>query len=381
MSSLSKYKIAITCYPTVGGSGILASALGHDLARRGHEVHFISYESPFRLNSDDPKIFFHPVRVNSYSLFKYPDYTLPLSVKMAEVVQSFNVRVLHVHYAVPHATAAILARAMLPSEIQPVVVTTLHGTDTNLIGRDPAYRPAIGHALRRSDALTAVSSSLRQQTLDTFGECGDIEVIPNFYVPGTITRDRPSVRAELGIEDGEFLLLHMSNLRPVKRIDLLLEAFAAAKHRNRMRLVFLAGDTFETHREKAAKLGILDRIVVREDVLNVENYLNAADAGVYSSESESFGLGILESMAWGKPVAAFAVGGIPEVVEHGKSGFLHPFGDCQALASSLDRFYEHPEERDRMGAAAAQRARERFSADAVTPLYIQLYERLLENRS
>src|SRR5690242_5207562 len=176
-------RIGITCYPSVGGSGVLATALGEDLAARGHDVHFISYERPFRLPADGPRIHFHPVAVNDYELFKYPDYTLPLSVRMAEVSRDFRLDILHVHYAVPHATAAILARSMLPPELQPCVVTTLHGTDTTLLGEDPCYRPAILHALNCSDAVTTVSAYLRSETERVLGFGGPMEVIHNFYTP------------------------------------------------------------------------------------------------------------------------------------------------------------------------------------------------------
>src|SRR3954468_24564280 len=192
-------KIGITCYPSVGGSGILASELGEELAKRGHEIHFISYEPPFRLPSA-PNVFFHPVIVNSYDLFKYPDYTLPLSVKMAEVSRERGLDVLHVHYAVPHATAAILARAMLPADRRPQIITTLHGTDTTLLGRDPGYGPAIRHALECSDAVTAVSGYLQRETHRLLELSRPVEVIHNFFEPGLPLRSRAEVRQELGME-------------------------------------------------------------------------------------------------------------------------------------------------------------------------------------
>src|ERR1700722_11772719 len=220
MSCDRPLRIGITCYPSVGGSGILASSLGVDLARRGHEVHFISYERPFRLPVDAPRIHFHPVGINAYGLFKYPDYTLPLSVKMAEVARDHRLDVLHVHYAVPHATAAILARSMLPPEQQPRVVTTLHGTDTTLLGSDPGYGPAIHHALSQSDAVTTVSAYLKGETQRVLGFNGPMDVIHNFFEPRAPRRSREEVRHELGLRN-EAMVLHSSNLRSVKRIDLL----------------------------------------------------------------------------------------------------------------------------------------------------------------
>src|SRR5687768_1386166 len=201
MSAHRALKIGITCYPSVGGSGILASALGEELARRGHEVHFISYERPFRLPPDAPRLYFHPVIINAYELFKYPDYTLPLSVKMAEVARDASLDVLHVHYAVPHATAAILARSMLPEGKQPRVVTTLHGTDTTLLGRDAGYGPAIRHALMSSDAVTAVSAWLRDQTHRLLTVDRPIDVIHNFFEAKIPRRSREDVRRELGLGD------------------------------------------------------------------------------------------------------------------------------------------------------------------------------------
>src|SRR5689334_9715450 len=217
--------IGITCYPSVGGSGILASALGEELARRGHEVHFISYERPFRLPENAPRLHFHPVVINEYQLFKYPDYTLPLSVRMAEVSRDHQLDVLHVHYAVPHATAAILARSMLPPDVQPRVVTTLHGTDTTLLGADPGYGPAIRHALSASDAITTVSAYLERETRRHLRLEQPIEVIHNFFEPHAPQRSPADVRKELGL-NREVVVLHASNLRPLKRIDLLLDAIS-----------------------------------------------------------------------------------------------------------------------------------------------------------
>src|SRR5262249_9431588 len=215
-------RIGITCYPSVGGSGVLATALGEELAARGHDVHFIAYERPFRLPADAPRLHFHPVSINEYGLFRFPDYTLPLSVRMAEVSRDHRLDVLHVHYAVPHATAAILARAMLAPEQRPRVVTTLHGTDTTLLGQDAGYAPAIRHALTSSNAVTAVSQSLRHEPERVLDFDGPIEVIHNFFAPRPPSRSPEAVRRELGLGD-ELVVVHSSNLRPGKRVDLLLE--------------------------------------------------------------------------------------------------------------------------------------------------------------
>ena len=368
-------RIGITCYPSVGGSGILAAALGEELAGRGHEAHFISYEPPFRL-SNGPGVFFHPVTINDYELFKYPDYTLPLSVKMAEVSRQHRLDILHVHYAVPHATAAILARDMLPPELRPAVVTTLHGTDTTLLGKDAAYAPAIHHALVQSDAVTTVSAFLAEETRRVLPVKRSIDVIYNFFEPRPPQRSREAMRAGLGLRAGEALLLHASNLRPLKRVDLLLEALARVRPREAFRLVILAGGDFAPYAELARRLGIADRIIVREQVFGIEDYLHAADLAVFTSESESFCLGILEGMCFACPAVSTAVGGVPEVVEDGVSGLLVPFGDPDAIARGIEALLRDPDRRRAMGLAAQMRARERFSAAIIVPRYEALYRRL-----
>jgi N-acetyl-alpha-D-glucosaminyl L-malate synthase BshA len=376
MATARPLKIGITCYPSVGGSGVLASALGVELAKRGHEVHFISYERPFRMPEKAPRIFFHPVIINDYELFKYPDYTLPLSVKMAEVARDFRLDVLHVHYAVPHATAAILARDMLPLGKRPRVVTTLHGTDTTLLGRDAGYGPAIQHALACSDAITTVSEDLRRETERVLPINRPIEVIHNFFEPRRAVRSRATVRRELGLRAGETMLLHISNLRPVKRIDVLLAAAAKIRPRNSFKLVILAGTEFAPFRAEVRRLGLSGRVVVRERVTDIEDYLRAADLGLFTSDVESFCLGILEAMCFACPSVATAVGGIPEVVVSGQSGLLVPAGDADAVARAVESLIQNPALRAKLGRAARQRARKLFSADAIVPLYERLYRRV-----
>jgi N-acetyl-alpha-D-glucosaminyl L-malate synthase BshA len=368
-------RIGITCYPSVGGSGILATALGKDLAGRGHEVHFICYERPFRLRADEPRLHFHRVVINDYGLFKYPDYTLPLSVRMAEVSRDQRLDVLHVHYAVPHATAAILARSMLPREQQPCVVTTLHGTDTTLLGYDPGYAPAIRHALINSDAVTTVSESLKRETQRAFDFEDSIEVIHNFFVPRPPRRSREEVRRELGLGD-EVVVLHSSNLRPGKRIDLLLETVARVHPLNAFRLLILAGEPFAPFAEQVRRFGLTDCVIVREKVTDIEDYLQVADIGLFTSETESFCLSILEAMCFGCPSVSTRVGGIPEVVEDNQSGLLVPFGDVAALAGALKGLIDDKTRRSALGRAAQARARERFSAEVIVPRYEALYRRL-----
>jgi len=376
MAGEEHFKIGITCYPSVGGSGIVASALGVELARRGHEVHFISYERPFRLPDSAPRIFFHPVVVNDYGLFKYPDYTLPLSVKMAEVTRDHGLDILHVHYAVPHATAAILARSMLAGQRQPRVVTTLHGTDTTLLGRDAGYGPAIRHALACSDAVTAVSEDLKRQTQKLLGTDRPIDVIHNFFGLGTPRRTRQEVRGELGLHN-EVMILHCSNLRPVKRIDLLLAAVARIQPREAFKLVILAGEDFSPFAEDMRRLGLEDRVIVLPKVTEIEDCLQAADLALYTSETESFCLSILEAMWFGCPSVATRVGGIPEVIDDGISGLLVPFGDVDAISRAVAGLIHDPQRRSALGRAGQSIARQRFSADVIVPRYEAMYRRVV----
>jgi N-acetyl-alpha-D-glucosaminyl L-malate synthase BshA len=368
-------KIGITCYPSVGGSGILATALGEELAQRGHEVHFISYERPFRLPVDVPRLHFHPVIINDYDLFKYPDYTLPLSVKMAEVSRDNGLDVLHVHYAVPHATAAILARSMLPPEQQPRVVTTLHGTDTTLLGIDPGYGPAIRHALASSDAITTVSVFLQQETQRLLAMDEPIDVIHNFFAPRPPRRSREEVRRELDVKN-EVLILHSSNLRPLKRVDLLLETVARIRPQDSFKLVILAGGDFTPFVKDVRRLGLENRVVVRDKVNDIEDYLQAADLGLITSESESFCLSILEAMCFACPSIARRVGGIPEVIEDGVSGLLVPSEDADTLARSVESLIKDPSRRSELGRAAQERANKQFSAKVIVPQYEALYRRV-----
>jgi N-acetyl-alpha-D-glucosaminyl L-malate synthase BshA len=368
-------RIGITCYPSVGGSGVLATALGEDLAARGHDVHFIAYERPFRLPSDAPGLHFHPVAINEYELFRFPDYTLPLSVRMAEVSRNHRLDLLHVHYAVPHATAAILARDMLPAAERPRVVTTLHGTDTTLLGRDPGYAPAIKHALTSSDAVTAVSNSLARETRDLLDFDGPIEVIHNFFAPRPPSRSPDAVRRELGLGD-ELVVVHSSNLRHGKRVDLLLESVARVRPREAFKLLILAGEPFAPFAADVRRLGLADRVIVREKVNAIEDYLQIADVGLYTSDAESFCLSILEAMCFGCPSVSTRVGGIPEVVEDNVSGLLVPAGDVAGLAKALESLIHDEPRRRALGRVAQARARERFSAEVIVPRYEALYRRL-----
>jgi N-acetyl-alpha-D-glucosaminyl L-malate synthase BshA len=294
---------------------------------------------------------------------------------MAEVSRDHQLDVLHVHYAVPHATAAILARSMLPPEQQSRVVTTLHGTDTTLLGADPGYRPAIHHALTHSDAVTTVSHFLKQETQRVLGFAGPVEVIHNFFEPCAPRRSREEVRRELGLCD-EVLVLHSSNLRPLKRIDLLLETAARVYPRESFKLVILAGGKFSPFTAEVQRLGLEDRVVVRENVMDIEDYLQAADLGLFTSETESFCLSILEAMCFACPSVARGVGGIPEVIQDNVTGTLVASGDPDLLARAVENLIQDPARRSELGRAAQQRARKHFSAGVIVPRYEALYRRV-----
>jgi L-malate glycosyltransferase len=280
---------------------------------------------------------------------------------------------------VPHATAAILARSMLPPEQQPRVVTTLHGTDTTLLGRDADYRPAIHHALTHSDAVTAVSDFLKQETQRVLGFDGPMEVIHNFFSPRPARRSREEVRRELGVKN-EVLILHSSNLRPLKRIDLLLETAARIRPRDSFKLVILAGESFAPFAGDVRRLGLENQIVVREKVNDIEDYLQAADLGLFTSDMESFCLSLLETMCFACPSVSRRVGGIPEVIENDVTGILSASDDADALARAVESLIKDSARRAAMGRAAQQRARELFSAEVIVPRYEALYRRVCECR-
>lgn len=372
-------KIGITCYPSVGGSGIVASQLGSELARLGHQIHFISYEPPFRLERKHPNIFFHQVELNEYRLFKYPDYTLPLAVKMVEVSNKFGLDILHVHYAVPHATAALLARQIGREEQLHTarVITTLHGTDITLLARDPNLGPIIKYSTESSCGVTAVSHSLREETIQVLDTKKPIEVIHNFYRPRTPRKNRKAVRKSLGLRQDDFVLIHLSNLRPVKRAQDILKVVGQLQDDPRIKLLILAGGPFDPFKPLVKKLGIEKRVVVKSNVVDIENYIAAADCGIYASERESFGMGVLETMSFGKPLVATRVGGVTEIVVEDQTGYLRRLGDVPAMARAVRKLADDPDLAARMGAAAKARAEECFSAEASVGRYVEFYRRVL----
>jgi N-acetyl-alpha-D-glucosaminyl L-malate synthase BshA len=378
---MSRLAIGITCYPSIGGSGIVASQLGSELARLGHRIHFISYEPPFRLDRKQRNVTFHRVELNEYRLFKYPDYTLPLAVKMVEVAAKYELDILHVHYAVPHATAALLATQIAREQIRqaPHVITTLHGTDITLLARDRSLGPIIKYSIESSCGVTAVSRSLKAETIQVLKTRKPIEVIYNFYRPKPPRKGRAEVRRALRVRDSDFLLIHLSNLRPVKRVPDVLKVVADVKDQGNIKLLVLAGESFAPFRPLVKRLGIDDRVIVKENVLDIENYLHAADGGLYASEKESFGMGVLETMSFGKPVVATRVGGVAEIVKDKRTGFLARLGDVKAMAAAVRRLAADPELAARMGAAARSRAEQEFSSQKSVAQYLDLYRRTIRD--
>lgn len=364
----------MVCYPSVGGSGIVATNLGNELAKLGHEVHFISYEKPFLLNLKEKNIYFHQVQINQYALFKYPDYTLPLAVTIESVQKKYELDALHVHYAVPHATAALLARRIMRQNNIPLpkIITTLHGTDITLLGRDNNLADIIKYSIERSHCVTAVSENLRQETIDVLKPEKNISVVYNFYTPVKQTKSRQAVRKELKIKNGDFLAIHLSNLRPVKRIPDLLKIASLLKNLKNFKLLILAGESFKPYAPLQKKLK-LKNLIVRENVRDIQNYISAADLGVYTSETESFGMGILETMAYNKPVLATKVGGIPEVIKEGETGFMLPLNKPGVFAKKISELIDSPSLLKTLSDNAGKLAKEKFSAEVIVRQYLELY--------
>jgi L-malate glycosyltransferase len=370
-------RIGIACYPTYGGSGVMATELGLALADRGHEIHLFSYARPSRLTCFRPGIEFHNVSVSSYPLFRYPPYDLALSSTLREVMAARELDILHVHYAVPHALSAHLAREMLPG-CRTRIVTTLHGTDITILGRDPSYREVIRFGLQHSDAVISVSRWLEEQTREVFAHDGPIHVVPNFVDQ---TRFRPrrddALRAELG--GGEHpLIVHTSNFRPLKRALDTVEVLARLGPGSRA-LLLLVGDgpDLSLVRDAALRRGLSDRVRYLGEIPDAESVTAAADVALLPSESESFGLAALEAMACSLPVVATRVGGLPEVVVEQQTGFLREVGDTEGMAQDVQRLIADAALRQRMGAAGVRRTTELFSLDAAVRRHEELYESLL----
>lgn len=369
-------KIGITCYPTFGGSGVVATELGIALADSGDDVHFISYAMPSRLNMVHERVRFHEVTVTPYPLFDpYPPYTLALASKMAEVADYEKLDILHVHYAIPHAISAHLAREIVGSRLK--FVTTLHGTDITLVGRDPSYLPITKFGIEVSDGVTAVSQWLKEETARNFATEKSIRVIPNFVDPQRF-RPHQRPRHHLFGATGEKVLCHVSNFRPVKRIVDVLAVFERVAKSIPSRLLMI-GDGPDRSRAEAfcRERGLRDRIFFLGNIPNLEEFLGAADLFLLPSEAESFGMAALEAMASEVPVIATRAGGMPEVVLDGENGYLLEVGDVEGMAARAIEILSDAALRRRLGTAGRELAEQRFNVTEVVPLYRQFYEQVI----
>lgn len=370
--------IGIVCYPTHGGSGVVATELGKELALRGHTVHFISYQPPFRLERFQPNVYYHEVEMLGYPLFKYPPYTLALINKIAELAEREKLDIIHAHYAIPHSFCAHLAREVLGESSRVKVVTTLHGTDITLVGSDPSFKRITRFSIEKSDGITAVSYSLQEETERTFDVTKPVEVIYNFINTKRVFR-LAGARQMIGCVPAEGrVLVHVSNFRPVKRLPDVVAVFAKVRRELDAKLL-LVGDGVQRQAAQAA----VEQFGLQRDVMffgvqdNVVPLLSAADLFLLPSEKESFGLGALEAMACRLPVIATQTGGLPELVAHGETGYLAPVGDVAALADYALKLLSDEALLRQTGEAARRRAVEQFESELMVPQYEAFYQRVL----
>lgn len=380
-------KIGITCYPTYGGSGVVATELGIELAARGHQVHFITSSQPFRLTGREANIHFHEVSVSTYPLFEYPPYDLALATRMAEVADFYALDLLHVHYAIPHSVSALLASQMIESHSQLSrrrklpFITTLHGTDITLVGLDPSYLPITRFAIERSDGVTAISSHLAERTREAFDVTSEIEVIRNFvncdvYVrkPELVREMRPRFAASK-----EHLFVHLSNFRPVKRVTDAVEVFARVAHTLPARLMLIGdGPDRSAAEQLALRHNVQDRIHFLGKQDAVHELLPLADLMIMPSQMESFGLAALEAMACGVPAIATRVGGVPELIDDQRNGLLFDLGDVDGMAKAAISLLKAPDRLQAMSEAARHTAQERFCTTRIIPLYENYYQTVLD---
>ena len=371
-------KIAIVCYPTYGGSGIIATELGIELANRGHEIHFITYKQPVRLAYLSRNIHYHQVIIQEYPLFHYQPYELALSSKLANTIKSYDIDVLHVHYAIPHAYAGLMAQQMLLEDnIRIPMVTTLHGTDITLVGSHPFYKPAVNYSINKSDIVTAVSRDLRKNTLDIFDIKNEIYHVPNFVKVDKVQNDYKDCDRELMAEPEEKIITHVSNLREVKRIPDVIKVFAKINRQIRSRLIII-GDGPE--REKATQLAY--ELDIRKNILflgksdEIDKVLCFSDLFLLPSEKESFGLSALEAMVHGVPVISTNTGGLPEVNKQGYSGFMSDVGDVDDMANNALYLLKNEELLDKFKEQARNLAKT-YDLNQIIPDYIKLYEKAL----
>ena len=371
-------KIGITCYPTYGGSGVVATELGIELAKRDHEVHFISYEQPFRLDEFHESIFFHEVEMLEYPLFKYPPYSLSLSVKMAQIIESEKLDILHVHYAMPHAASAYLAKKIVGDE-NIKIITTLHGTDITLVGNHHSFFRITKFSIEQSDGVTCVSEFLKNTTKETFDIKRGMEVIHNFVDTEVYKRDENRKNLDM-IEPDDKVIIHISNFRPVKRISSIIKVFCNISKKVKSKLL-LVGDGPEMCkiRNMVSKLDLDNKVIFTGRQNDIIPLLNISDLYMLPSKSESFGLSALEAMSCGVPVIGTSIGGLKEVVEHGISGYICNPGDIKAMSKAAVAVLANKKNRIKMGLAARARAK-KFDSKNIIEKYVDYYKKVLEGK-
>ncbi len=371
-------KIGMVCYPTYGGSGIVATELGHELAKSGNEVHFISYASPTRLDRFQEGIYYHAVEFPHYPIFEFHLYSLALTGKIIDVVKYEKIDILHVHYAIPHAVSGFLAKDIVKGFADLKVVTTLHGTDITLVGLEPTFLPIVKYSLEKSDAVTAVSSYLAEKTNQNFNPGKKIEVIPNFIDTNHYIRtDTCGLRKQMA-PNGERLLIHISNFRQVKRVPDTIKILAEVLKKVPAKLLLVGDGPDRNECEKLAReLGISDKVKFLGMQTSFIELLSISDIFLLPSQSESFGLSALEAMSCGVPVVASNIGGIPEVIEHGECGYVAELGDTERMSKYVVDLLENPKKWQMFSDSARKRAIEKFESSIIVPKYMSLYEELL----
>ncbi len=369
-------KIGISCWPTYGGSGVIAAELGMNLAQRGYEVHFITYAPPERLNLYQVGIYYHEVTVPDYPLFEYPPYSQALASKMANVAKDYHLDLIHSHYAIPHAASALLAKEILGGKLK--VITTLHGTDITLVGSDPSFKPVVNYSIRRSDGVTAVSRYLQAEIYKVFTNERVVDVIYNFINPQDYKDLNPQVVRQRFAMKNEKLLVHISNFRPVKRISDVVKVFLYIHKELPVKLILIGNGPELPKAERMVRdAGVEDDVVCLGTISNVLNVISACDVLLLPSEVESFGLAALEAMGCGVPVVGSASGGLPEVVENGFSGFLVEVGDVKSMAEATLKLLTDENLRQRMGESARQRAFKLFNISDIVDQYEEIYHKVI----
>ena len=372
--------IGIVCYPTFGGSGVVATELGLELSRRGHIVHFITYSQPVRLELLSNKVHFHEVNVPEYPLFHYQPYELALASKLVDMVKLHDIELLHVHYAIPHAFAAYMAKKMLHEEgIDIPIVTTLHGTDITLVGSHPFYKSAVEFSINKSDAVTSVSQSLKDDTLRLFNITNDIQVVPNFIDLEKSEHHFTDCQRDLMASEDERIITHISNFRPVKRITDIIQVFYNIQKEMPAKLMMVGeGPEKEPAEMLCEKLGISDKVIFFGNSHEIDKILCFSDLFLLPSETESFGLAALEAMASGVPVISSNTGGIPEVNKHGVSGYLSDVGDIEDMTNNAIYILKDPERLKQFKAKAKEESK-LFDIHEIVPYYESIYEKALSN--